>query len=182
MRPSLRNTFMNKNVKVIDSIVTVKTVIVDSKEITKTKLNVLPFMPPMWFELLDNGSLLILGKLAADVTRQLIRKRGSFDFNGVSFDYGLIIHFDEQLFISVMPRIDENPNFSKVFNDLYIKAKVIKNELSEFRWPDEEPLSEAQCIKLNSKLDSLLAKMKTQEEKIRNKTDEIDRTVKYVLI
>ncbi len=173
---------MNKNVKVSDSIITVKTVVVDSKKITKATLNILPIMPPKWFELLDNGSLLILGKLAEDVTRQLLRKRGYFDREYASLEYGLIIHFDEQLFISFMPRIDETPIFSEVLNDLYIKAKVLKNELFGIRWPEEEPLSQAQCIELNSKLDSLLAKIKTQEEKIRNKTDEIDRTVKYVLI
>lgn len=182
MHPSLRKAFMNKNVKVNDSIVTVKTVVVDSKKITKSTLNVLPFLPARWFELLDNGSLLILSKLAKDVTQQLIRKRGYSNFNGVSFEYGLIIHFDEQLFISVMPQIDENPNFSELLNDLYIKARYIKNEQSAIRWSDEELLSQAEYNELDSELDSLIAKIDIQKEKIRIKTDEIDRTVKYALI
>lgn len=173
---------MSQNVKIIDSIITVKTVVVDSKKITKTTLNVLPFLPPKWFELLDSGSLLILGKLAKDITLQLIKKRGYFEYEQFSFEYGLIIHFDEQLFISFIPRLGENPSFSQVLNDLSIEYKALRNELFGMRWPDEEPLEQAQCIELNSKLDSLGVEIRTQEEKIRSITGEIDRTVKYLLI
>ena len=102
---------MIKNVEIMSSPIQVKTVQVDLKKLTRATLNVLPVLSPAWHDLYQSKKMIMLGKIAKDVTEQIFRKRGYIELNDIPFECGLVVHYDEQLFLTLIPSTTNNYNF-----------------------------------------------------------------------
>jgi hypothetical protein len=177
---------MIKNVEITSSPIQVKTVQIDSKKLTRAALNVLPVLPPTWHDLYQSKKIVILGKIARDVTEQIFRKRGYIELIDLYFDYGLVVHYDEQLFLTIMPSKSGNYSFSQLWSELKNKYKAIsndlRNDLDGFRWPEDDCLTEDERDKMNHELDLLEKKIAIIEEQALKSINEISSTTKYLFI
>ncbi len=173
---------MINNVQITSSSIQVKTVQVDFKKLTRATLNVLPVLPPAWHDLYQSKEIIMLGKIAKDVTEQIFRKRGYIKLNDIPFECGLVVHYDKQLFLTSIPSITNNYNFSRLWSELDNEYKAISSDLYGYKWPEDECLTKDECDKLNHESDLLRKKKANIEEQVLNSINVISSTTKYLFI
>ena len=64
------------------------------------------------------------------------------------FECGLVVHYDEQLFLTSIPSITNNYNFSRLWSELDNEYKAISSDLYGYKWPEDECLTKDECDKL----------------------------------
>lgn len=108
-----------------DITLTVRAAYIQSKQLTLTKIKNLPIInsQTLWVDEYRNpfNRLKIVGKIPPDIALGVCNKRGYFEslLSMRPYHCGLIIHFDEQLYLTMLPDLLEDfALLSKEFYDL----------------------------------------------------------------
>jgi hypothetical protein len=111
--------------KTADITLTVRAAYIQRKQLTLTKIKNLPIInsQTLWVDQYRNpfDILKIVGKIPQDIALGVCNKRGYYTSLSTMTPYhcGLIIHFDEQLYLTMLPELlDDFALLSKEFYDL----------------------------------------------------------------
>lgn len=109
--------------------ITVTVIKIDGKKLSFTQLQRLPIIfGECWLDRYLDNSLVPVGKIPVDLAKSIFRKKLETDRTFHNIDYGLLVNFDNQLFLTLVPYSEEE------FLSLHFERNTLKKKLEPHRY------------------------------------------------
>lgn len=101
--------------------ITVTVIKIDGKKLSFTQIQRLPIIfGECWLDRYLDNSLVPVGKIPVDIAKSIFRKKLETDRTFHNIDYGLLVNFNNQLFLTLVPYSEED------FQNLHCERNSLK--------------------------------------------------------
>lgn len=165
------------DLKHLSEKLTVRKVEVNGKALTLQKVKNLPLAYDDWLDDYRTGYSDVVAKISSHIVYEQICKRAgkvSPTEQPHEFDYGIIIHKDEALFLAIVfKHIEDNFSFSADWEELSNEAKQNRKALYGVRF---EPLTDEERFGLKTKEAEITQRLQGLQVDLVDSINEIDLT------